>query len=142
MGTRSLIGVVDENGFVKGIYCHWDGYPEHNGRILRDHYNNPSKILKLIALGDLSSLGPEIGRKHAFSPFELPEAERAAHEARTQNWCTAYGRDRGETGTKAQKYKDIFEFIADDRGQDYTYVYVNNKWECRNYDKQLVDIPA
>jgi len=142
MGTRSTIGVVDENGFVKAIYCHWDGYPEHNGRILRDHYNTPSKILKLIKLGDLSSLGPEIGRKHAFSPFEVPEAERAAYEARTENWCTAYGRDRGEKETKAQKYKDIFEFIGDDRGQDYSYVYVNGKWECRNSDKELVDIPA
>ncbi len=142
MGTRSTIGYVDENGFVKAIYCHWDGYPEHNGRILRDHYRTPDKIVKLIALGDLSSLGPEIGRKHAFSPFEVPEAERAAYEARTENWCTAYGRDRGETGTKAQKFKDIFEFLADDRGQDFTYVYVNGKWECRNYGKRLVDIPA
>jgi len=142
MGTRSLIGVMDENGFVKGIYCHWDGYPEHNGRILRDHYTTPSKILKLIALGDLSVLGSEIGRKHAFSQFEVPEAERAAYEVRTENWCKAYGRDRGETCTKAQKYKDIFEFIGDDRGQDYTYVYVNGKWECRNSDKELVDIPA
>ena len=142
MGTRSTIGVVDENGFVKAIYCHWDGYPEHNGRILRDHYNTPSKILKLIALGDLSVLGPEIGRKHAFSEFELPEVERGVYRALTEGWCTAYGRDRGEKGTKAQKYKDIFEFIGDDRGQDFTYVYVNGKWECRDYGKKLVDIPA
>jgi len=142
MGTRSTIGVVDENGFVKAIYCHWDGYPEHNGRILRDYYNTPSKILKLIALGDLSSLGPEIGRKHAFSEFELPEVERGVYRALTEDWCTAYGRDRGEKGTKAKKYKGIFEFIGDDRGQDFTYVYVNGKWECRDYGKQLVDIPA
>ena len=142
MGTRSTIGVMNEDGTVTGIYCHWDGYPEHNGRILRDHYRTPDKILKLIKLGDLSVLGPEIGRKHAFSPFEVPDEERVAFEALTESWCTAYGRDRGEKGTKAQKYKDIFEFIGDDRGQDYSYVYVNGKWECRNYDKQLVDIPA
>ena len=142
MGTRSTIGVMNEDGTVTGIYCHWDGYPEHNGRILRDHYRTPDKIVKLIKLGDLSVLGPEIGRKHAFSPFEVPDAERVAYEVLTEDWCTAYGRDRGEKGTKAQKYKDIFEFIGDDRGQNYSYVYVNGKWECRNDDKELVDIPA
>lgn len=142
MGTRSTIGVVNADGTVTGIYCHWDGYPDHNGRILRNHYTTPDKIIKLMKLGDLSVLGPEIGRKHAFSPFEVPDSERVAFEIKTEGWCTAYGRDRGEEGTKAQKYKDIFEFLADDRGQAYSYVYVNNKWECRNYNKDLVDIPA
>ncbi len=29
MATRSNIGIVNDNGSVTGIYCHWDGYPEH-----------------------------------------------------------------------------------------------------------------
>ncbi len=131
MGTRSTIGVVDEDGFVQGIYCHWDGYPEHNGRILRDHYTTPRKIMQLIKLGDLSSLGAEIGRKHNFMATD------------THNQCTAYKRDRGEKGTEAQTYKDVFEFLADDRGQDYTYLYVNGKWECRDvYNKKVIDLYA
>ena len=130
MGTRSTIGVVDEDGFVQGIYCHWDGYPEYNGKILRDHYTTPAKIMKLIKLGDLSSLGPKIGRKH---DFRSGDGEQ----------CTAYKRDRGEKGTEAQTYKDIFEFLADDRGQDFTYVYVNGKWECRDvYKQQVIDLYA
>jgi len=30
MATRSNIGIVNEDGSVTGIYCHWDGYPENN----------------------------------------------------------------------------------------------------------------
>ena len=39
MATRSNTGIENENGRVSAIYCHWDGYPEHNGRILKEHYS-------------------------------------------------------------------------------------------------------
>ena len=40
MATRSNIGIVNEDDSITAIYCHWDGYPEHNGKILLNHYNN------------------------------------------------------------------------------------------------------
>jgi len=54
----------------------------------------------LVALGDLSSLRPEIGEEHAFSQFELPPEEVEAFKTKTENWCTFYGRDRGEKDTE------------------------------------------
>ena len=30
MGTRSSIAIKTEDG-IKAIYCHWDGYVDHNG---------------------------------------------------------------------------------------------------------------
>jgi hypothetical protein len=80
---------------VKSIYCHWDGYLQHNGSLLEKHYSNSPKVNNLIALGDLSSLRPEIGDKHTFSRLDstLPEAE---YEALYGNMCTFYTRDRGE----------------------------------------------
>jgi len=96
---------------VRAVYCHWDGYLEHNGSILNKHYSNSAKVNNLIALGDLSSLRPEIGEKHTFSRLDstLPEAE---YEALYGNMCTFYTRDRGEdapfkvfpTLAKAQDY--------------------------------------
>lgn len=131
MGTRSTIGFVNSNGGVTGIYCHWDGYPEHNGRILRDHYNTPAKIRKLMKLGDLSSLGAEIGTKHDFM------------ETGNSHQCTAYGRDRGEKGTEAQLYANEAEFIEDDRGQCYTYLFKDGRWECRDaYTNKTIDLYA
>lgn len=74
MGTRSSIAIKTENG-IKAIYCHWDGYVDHNGRILREHYDTPSKVADLIALGDLSSLRQEIGQVHSFDADRGPEPE-------------------------------------------------------------------
>lgn len=61
MSTRSTIGIRHEDGSVTKIYCHWDGYIEWNGAILQKYYNTAEKVEKLLALGNLSSLGPEIG---------------------------------------------------------------------------------
>lgn len=56
MGTRSKIGILKSDGKVDAIYCHWDGYPSHNGRILMVDYTKQDKIRKLISLGAISSL--------------------------------------------------------------------------------------
>ena len=56
MATRSLIGINLNDGITKIIYCHWDGYPEHNGQLLVNNYTSPSAVLDLLELGDLSSL--------------------------------------------------------------------------------------
>ena len=54
MATRSLIGKILPGGDILAIYCHWDGYPENNGEILKNHYQDPEKVDKLISLGNLS----------------------------------------------------------------------------------------
>lgn len=57
MGTRSNIAVQLPNGKYKQLYCHWDGYLSHNGRILYEHYNSSEKVMKLFELGrDFPSL--------------------------------------------------------------------------------------
>jgi hypothetical protein len=82
---------------VKSVYCHWDGYLQHNGSLLEKHYSNSPKVNNLIALGDLSSLRPEIGDKHLFSSLEIKDkAEREAYEKSVEDMCTFYTRDRGE----------------------------------------------
>ena len=66
MATRSRIGILNDDGTVDSIYCHWDGYLSHNGKILFEHYTDPAVVQELIALGDISSLGIDIGEKHPF----------------------------------------------------------------------------
>ena len=97
MGTRSMIAIENPHSkAVKAIYCHWDGYLAHNGAILNEHYSNSPKVNNLIALGDLSSLRPEIGVQHAFSSLDVPKAEQEAYDKEHGNSCTFYTRDRGE----------------------------------------------
>lgn len=53
MGTRSYIAKqIGDNQFLT-IYCQLNGYPEHNGDLLVNHYNTPEKVDELLALGDL-----------------------------------------------------------------------------------------
>ena len=68
MATRSRIAIELPDGSVESIYCHWDGYPEGNGRTLLDHYTLPEKVQDLINLGSISSLAPtlEPEGKHSF----------------------------------------------------------------------------
>ena len=130
MGTRSRIGVMHGNK-VKSIYCHWDGYLHFNGRILQESYDS-ARANQLVALGDLSSLRAKIGEKHAFSKFELPTEEVEAFETLTENWCTFYGRDRGEKGTEFEVDHTFAEFLerVDGCGAEYYYIMENGEWYC------------
>jgi hypothetical protein len=48
MGTRSFISIKHKDNTYSGVYCHWDGYPEWNGNILKKDYQARSKVIDLI----------------------------------------------------------------------------------------------
>ena len=128
MGTRSRIAVM-HGSVAKSVYCHWDGYLEHNGAILLEHYDS-SKANQLVALGDMSALRPEIGTPHAFSQFELEEMDREEFVRTTENMCTFYGRDRGETGVEWKVDHTFEEFLARAKGcgAEFYYVMKDGVW--------------
>ena len=128
MGTRSRIGVMHGDN-VKSIYCHWDGYLGFNGEILQEHYDS-AKANNLVALGDMSSLRPELGEKHAFSQFDVSAEEIEAYKAQTENWCTFYGRDRGEKGTEYKVATTFDQFLeqCDNCGAEYYYIMKDGVW--------------
>lgn len=123
MATRSYIGKRLPNGDIRASYCHWDGYPEHNGRILVQHYRDDAKVDELIALGALSILGPEIGEKQ---DFNKP----------TEGWCLAYARDRGEKHQGPGLFRNVRELTGD---VDYVYIWDGADWHCYN-DNKLIDL--
>jgi hypothetical protein len=122
MATRSTIALEYADGTIGQIYCHWDGYLEHNGSILFKHYVDPFKTRELMDLGDLSSLRPTIGEKHAFSQFDLPKEDVEAFVNLTRDMCTFYGRDRGETGTTAKSFKDYADYEQNLQHEEYAYI--------------------
>ena len=132
MGTRSRIAVMHGDN-CKSVYCHWDGYLEYNGSILQKHYDSV-KANNLVALGDLSSLKPEIGEKHAFSHFELRAEEVAGYKLLTENWCTFYGRDRGESNVEFQTDTDFESFIDRVQGNccEWYYIMRDGVWYVGN----------
>ena len=122
MGTRSTIALEFADGTVQQVYCHWDGYLSHNGAILQEYYSDPFKLRELIDLGDLSSLRPNIGEKHAFSQFELRAEEVAGYKLLTENMCTFYGRDRKESGCEARKFKDYLDYAENHQYEEFEYI--------------------
>ena len=129
MGTRSRIGVM-HGDTVKSVYCHWDGYLEYNGVMLQKHYDS-AKANYLVALGDLSSLQPEIGEAHPFG-YHGTDMSGAEYEAKFGNMCTFYGRDRGESGTDFKVAHTFSEFLeqADSCGAEYYYIIKDGVWYC------------
>ena len=137
MGTRSRIGVMHGDN-CKSVYCHWDGYLEHNGAILQEHYDS-AKANNLVALGDLSCLCPEITAGEDSHSFDQPKA----------GVTIFYGRDRKETGTEFKTDSTFEAFLerVDGCCGEWYYVmrdgvwYVGNMYERdTKFYKQLVPL--
>lgn len=124
MATRSRIGVELKDGSILSVYCHNDGYlqgPHGVGYKLPRFYNNPSTVMDLIELGDLSSLGEYT------------------------NLCFAYARDRGDTKVEAKTSKNLREYK--NLGEEYTYLFRKGQWfwmqtySDKNFRKLKLDNP-
>jgi hypothetical protein len=117
MGTRSFIAMNTHDGF-RGIYCHWDGYLKHVGRLLRQHYTDPVKISDLIDHGNISSLAADIGSSHDF-------------DSRPEGQTTFYGRDRGDNdcGPKSWTSLQAIMNYANRCGCEYFYLFADGEWK-------------
>ena len=131
MGTRSRIAVMHGDN-CKSVYCHWDGYLEYNGSILQKHYDS-AKANNLVALGDLSSLKPEIGIQHAFG-YHGTEISAEDYEKQFGNMCTFYGRDRGEKNVEFQTDSSFESFIERVQGNccEWYYIMRDGVWYVGN----------
>ena len=127
MSTRSCIARFDpETRTARSIYCHFDGYPEGVGAMLVNRYATPELVDALMDLGDISSLNerlaPNSDEEHSF-------------DNRAPGVTVAYGRDRGETGTEACTWKQIFsigdlvkrlaEYYDD---SEFVYIHDGSTW--------------
>ena len=104
MATRSSIALEFEDGTVKQIYAHWDGYLEGNGEILLHNYKTPQAVAELISMGDLSSLDT------------------------TLETTTFYARDRGETGVGARRFSSYEDYLRNGDFQSYNYIMREGVW--------------
>lgn len=120
MSTNSIIGIKDgESGTVSGVYCHRDGYPGGVGITLARHYQDEEKAKRLVALGDLSSLGEEVdppaGASHTFED-PLPGV------------TVAYARDRGEERSPNFSAESVRDFLRKIPSMTYTYIFEDGEW--------------
>lgn len=128
MATRSAIGVM-RDGHITAIYCHWDGYIEHNGMILQKHYDW-AQAQRLVDMGDLSVLKPHIGEQHSFSD---PNPD----------WCVFYARDRGEDPPDRSVFYSPQHFLRamEHSGCEYCYLMDGGIWyvSCRGREFERLE---
>ena len=142
MATRSAIA-IRHGDRIKAVSCHWDGYPDGVGAILQENYLDSVKLSKLISMGDISSLGEEIGQTHPFSQFECTPEEW--NEELFSTWTTFYGRDRGEVGGEYKSFATTAEFVDfyTQSWCEYFYLYDHGTWlvrGCEGEFKSLLEV--
>lgn len=118
MSTRSHIGILNQDGTIESVYCHFDGYVRGGvGQKLLNYQLEP-QVRELLARGQLRTLGSTIGS------------------------CEFY-RDRGdsEEETKSEIFPDLAAWQALRGAVDHLYLFKPD--ECNWYhngDEPVVDI--
>ena len=119
-GTRWLVGIEGNNGKILSTYGHYDGYPQHTGKLLKKVYNSPQRVKQMMKLGrsGISFLDKSMkgGKDHS---FENPKKGESIF----------YGRDRGEKDNWTSNWKDR-DAVKFDSGEEYAYIYnmKEKKW--------------
>ena len=128
MATRSAIG-IKHGTVIKAVYCHWDGYMEHNGVILNEFYSNSVDVNRLIATGDVSSLGAQVGEKIDFGHRWEDTDYIKVGETHVAPQCTFYSRDRGEDAPFCT-FQTETDFVDhyDGCGAEFYYLYDHGVW--------------
>lgn len=123
MSTRSLIGIENADKTVSYVYCHYDGYLDHVGKILTNHYTDEKVIRQLLDLGELSSLGN--------TPVSNPEDWRKFRIDPEHIMCKAY-KDRGDVDVDFNTVNSLDDYImaGNERDADYIYVFtLEHNWK-------------
>ena len=138
MSTRSVIGILNEDKTVNSVYCHFDGYPEHNGYFLKKYFDTTEKVNNLISGGDISQLAS----KSNWDNQQYPKCINGKQVLKTLYFIdrpkSEFINERWEN-VKPQKHKGVLEFFQRDCCDEFKYLFLpsgnwnyNNKgvWKC------------
>lgn len=137
MSTRSRIAVLQSSGKIHSVYCHSDGYPSYNGKMLKAHYNTEEKANELVNLGDLSFVEkspvplPSAPVAHFYGEGEPPILTTHSFDNPQKGVTIAYHRDRQEEFNKTV-FENIEEFkkatTNSNHCEEYYYFFQEGKW--------------
>lgn len=105
MSTRCFICVGDDEQGYRGIYCHYDGYPKHVGRLLVEFHRTYSDALRIIEGSQIRNFDSD-------------------------GTVVRYG--DGATN-ESNIFSSIVEALS--CGFDYLYLYNDGKWKCFAQDQ-------
>ena len=120
MATRCYIAKQVGPDKFRTVFCHFDGYLEYVGAILAEHYDTEEKLDRLLDVGDIDMLYPQLD----------PDPDRPHSQQNPQeNVTRAYGRDYGDPDSAA-KMKSLRELDDDEGWIEYVYVFTaDGQWK-------------
>lgn len=117
MATSASITAKLSDGRWASIYVHYDGYYSHTGAILTATYATQERVDMLMALGNLSMVGPYLGCPDGHT-FENP----------VRHYCIAYHRDRNEELQLSISDDPMMACRNGPGKQQYNYVWNGERW--------------
>ena len=97
MATRSRIAVELQDGTVKSVYCHWDGYPDGVGQdLLNKSFSSTREVEDFIDEGSRSTVD--------------------------ESYYVKYGESRGEELEEPEVHASVDEYFNGDI-EEYGYLY-------------------
>ena len=136
MGTRSRIGIQLSDDSIMSVYCHWDGYPSFNGRVLRDNYDTVEKVRELIDGGNISALHTNAD----WNNETLPEVGPL--------YYTSRGESIADNEPELSKDHGEYLMLSANADEEYSYLFADGEWMCHNtrtWDEKYMEreeIPA
>jgi hypothetical protein len=135
MGTRSRIGIEMPDHSVVSVYCHWDGYPEFNGKHLVQKYLNREDVQELIDGGSMSSLRTRTTWENGSSLKDengeyIFDSEGFMMHENDRDPQPLYHSERGDGEDPTHTSFD--EFVSGNLGgEEYAYMYdLNDNWKA------------
>ena len=122
MSTRSAIAIMDDDGKIRSVYAHWDGYLDHNGAILEKHYQDRKKIEALLALGSIILLAERVAPR---------ESETHTFDKPVNGVVVAYHRDRNDVYHAPDVWEDEEDFVKNvERAYwaEFVYLWKGGRW--------------
>ena len=102
MSTRATIACKQEDGRYAAIYLHFDGYQDHTGRVLKEHYPSIESARTLVEGGDIRSLAND------GTPERFTDGNR----------------------TVVMPTRAALHEFARNCGTEYVYLFENGFWDC------------
>ena len=102
MSTRATIACKQDDGRYAAIYLHFDGYPDHAGKILEHNYSAIDLARTLVAGGDIRSLAND------GTPERFTDGNR----------------------TVVMPTRAALHEFARNGGTEYVYLFENGCWDC------------
>ena len=108
MSTSARIAKREDDGTVRSVYCHYDGYPSYAGKLLRHYYTDPEIVDIVMNFGNFRALEEHVSDISFYITASSPMDERAMRHASMGDFL--------EYGSKS--------------ASEYLYLFDQNRWRC------------